>query len=87
MAPEIKLKRGTGQFYDGRLADLYSYGVLLYKLRTGKYPSEDNFDASKGENNFIIIEGIFAHRLNLNYQKTINVVCEEEKELCFHPEP
>ncbi len=37
----------------------------------------------EGENNFIIIEGIFAHRLNLNYQETINVVCEEEKELCF----
>ena len=37
----------------------------------------------EGENNFIIIEGIFAHRLNLNYQATINIVCEGEKELCF----
>ncbi len=37
----------------------------------------------KGENNFIILEGIFAHRLDINYQETINILCEEEKELCF----
>ena len=37
----------------------------------------------KGDNNFIILEGIFAHRLNLNYRDTINIVCEEEKEICF----
>ena len=35
------------------------------------------------DNQFLILEGIFAHRLDLNYQKTINIVCEEEKELCF----
>ena len=32
---------------------------------------------------FLILEGIFAHRLDLNYQETINIVCEEQKELCF----
>ena len=37
----------------------------------------------KGENQFIILEGIFAHRLDLNYQETINIVCEERKEICF----
>ncbi len=35
------------------------------------------------ENQFLIIEGIFAHRLDLNYQETINVICKEKKELCF----
>ena len=34
-------------------------------------------------NQFLILEGIFAHRLDLNYQETINIVCEEQKELCF----
>ena len=34
-------------------------------------------------NQFLILEGIFAHRLDLNYQDTINIVCEEQKELCF----
>ena len=32
---------------------------------------------------FLIIEGIFSHRLGLNYQETINIVCEEEKKICF----
>ena len=32
---------------------------------------------------FLIIEGIFSHRLGLNYQETINIVCKEEKEICF----
>ena len=37
----------------------------------------------KGENQFLILEGIFAHRLDLNYQETINIICEEKKEICF----
>ena len=34
-------------------------------------------------NKFIILEGIFSHRLDLNYKDTINIVCEEDKEICF----
>ena len=37
----------------------------------------------KSENQFLILEGIFAHRLDLNYQETINIICEEKKEICF----
>ncbi len=37
----------------------------------------------KRENQFLILEGIFAHRLDINYQQTINIVCEEQKEVCF----
>ena len=36
-----------------------------------------------GDNQFLILEGIFAHRLDLNYQETINIICEEKKEICF----
>ena len=32
---------------------------------------------------YIIIEGIFAHRLGLNYKNTINIECKENKELCY----
>ena len=34
-------------------------------------------------NQFLILEGIFAHRLDLNYQETINILCEDSKEICF----
>ena len=37
----------------------------------------------KGHNQFLILEGIFAHRLDLNYQDTINIICEERKDICF----
>ena len=32
---------------------------------------------------FLIIEGIFAHRLDIDYFKTINIICEEDKLICF----
>tara|TARA_B100001250_G_scaffold358504_1_gene334857 strand:- start:648 stop:1295 length:648 start_codon:yes stop_codon:yes gene_type:complete len=37
----------------------------------------------KDKNQFLIIEGIFAHRLNLNNDKTINIVCNEKKDICY----
>ena len=37
----------------------------------------------KAENQFLILEGIFAHRLDLNYHETINIICEEKKDICF----
>ena len=36
-----------------------------------------------GVNQFLIIEGIFSHRLELNYQETINILCKEKKHICF----
>ena len=35
------------------------------------------------KNQFLILEGIFSHRLELNYHKTINIICENKKEICF----
>ncbi len=35
------------------------------------------------ENQIIILEGIFAHRLDLNYHETINIICEDKKQICF----
>ena len=37
----------------------------------------------EGKNQILIIEGIFAHRLDLNYMNTVNILCEEEKKLCL----
>ena len=34
-------------------------------------------------NNFLILEGIFSHRLNIDYEKTINIICNEKKEICY----
>ncbi len=34
-------------------------------------------------NQFLILEGIFAHRLNLDYQETVNIECCEKKGICY----
>ena len=33
---------------------------------------------------FIILEGIFAHRLDLNYKDTMNIICKQNKEVCLN---
>ena len=35
------------------------------------------------QNTILIIEGIFAHRLGLDYKNTINILCKEKKQLCY----
>ena len=32
---------------------------------------------------FIILEGIFSHRLDLNYKKTFNIICIDKKDICY----
>tara|TARA_Y100001968_G_C19098212_1_gene591244 strand:- start:121 stop:735 length:615 start_codon:yes stop_codon:yes gene_type:complete len=50
------------------------------RKRSSKSKTKINFI---GNPQFLILEGIFAHRLNLNYYETVNIVCEESKEICF----
>ena len=61
-----------------RLISFYNYDFKRKKSTQSKV--KINY---KGDNQFIILEGIFAHRLDLTYQKTINIVCVDEKEICF----
>ena len=37
----------------------------------------------QNSNKILIVEGIFAHRLDINYDKTINILCKEKKEICY----
>ena len=60
---------------------LISFNKYEFKRkRSSKYKSMINY---REDYQFLILEGIFAHRLDLKYQDTINIICEEEKEICF----
>ncbi|WP_269624862.1 uridine kinase family protein [Prochlorococcus marinus] len=49
-----------------------------------KHSSKSNISINyKEDNQFLILEGIFSHRLDLNYSETINIICEDQKEICF----
>ncbi len=61
-----------------RLISFYNYDFL--RKQSSKSEGAINYE---GDNQLLILEGIFAHRLDLNYNKTINIVCEEEKDICF----
>ena len=39
--------------------------------------------SNKGDNQILILEGIFAHRLDLNYSNTVNILCKEDKAICL----
>ena len=39
-----------------------------------------NYDIEK---QFLIIEGIFAHRLDIDYTNSLNIICKEDKHICL----
>ena len=48
MAPEVKKVGVWSKSYDGKLADLYSLGVLTFALLTGRDPKKVKFNPRKG---------------------------------------
>ena len=61
-----------------RLISFYNYD--FQRKQSSRSVRTINYE---GKNQLLILEGIFAHRLDLNYNETINIVCEEEKDICF----
>ena len=53
-----------------------------YDFKSKKSSKHLRFIKSQKNIRFIILEGIFAHRLELNYNNTINILCDQNKELC-----
>ena len=54
-----------------------------YDFKHKKSTKSKNGLIIKKKLNYLIIEGIFAHRLELNYHETINILCEEKKKICL----
>ena len=59
--------------------------ATFYKYDFRSKRSSHSKEQIQYENNkrFLILEGIFAHRLDLNYEKTINILCNVKKEICY----
>ncbi len=54
-----------------------------YDFKKKKSTKSKNSIKYNNDNQFLIIEGIFSHRLDLNYHETINILCVEEKGVCL----
>ena len=74
---EINKTLRSLQNKDG-LISFYKYDFK--RKHSSKSEESINYE---GDNQFLILEGISAHRLDLNYNETINIICEEEKDICF----
>ena len=70
--------------------------TILSIYKREKYTNIYNYDfkskvSSKSKINiqstndikFLILEGIFSHRLDLNYSEAINIICQAKKEICL----
>ena len=59
--------------------------IKIYKYDFKIKKSRNIIMELEKKNNFryLIVEGIFAHRLNLNYKKSINIICKENREICY----
>ena len=57
--------------------------ITIYKYDFKRRKSSQSTRKRERQNKFLIIEGIFSHRLNLDYKRTINIFCKETKEICF----
>ncbi len=57
--------------------NLYNYDFK----RKYSYKTKSTFTYK--QNQFLILEGIFSHRLDLKYENCINIICHDRKETCL----
>ena len=58
--------------------EIYNYDFMNRKSK--KSITEIIYKKNSG---FLILEGIFSHRLDLNYSETLNILCNETKLKCY----
>tara|TARA_Y100001968_G_scaffold62897_1_gene53622 strand:- start:128 stop:733 length:606 start_codon:yes stop_codon:yes gene_type:complete len=54
-----------------------------YDFKTKKSIKSSTEILYKKNTGFLILEGIFSHRLNINYSETFNIICNETKLKCY----
>jgi serine/threonine-protein kinase SRK2 len=71
LAPEVisTVKGGT---YDGKIADIWSCGVMLYVMLTGSYPFERQGDKTSASK----LQLMIARILNVDYKVCIVLLCQ-----------
>ncbi len=58
-----------------------SIKLINYDFRRRK--SSHSITSELKGTKFLIIEGIFSHRLNIDYKNTMNIFCRQKKEICY----
>ena len=56
--------------------------LFRYDYRSRK-SSQKLVNNKENKIRYLIIEGIFSHRINLNYKNSINILCKQRKDICY----
>tara|TARA_B100001250_G_C19672190_1_gene731983 strand:- start:37 stop:636 length:600 start_codon:yes stop_codon:yes gene_type:complete len=57
--------------------------ITYYNYKFNCKKSSKIIRKNKNNTKYLIVEGIFSHRINLNYKNSTNILCIETKEICF----
>tara|TARA_Y100001968_G_C18791128_1_gene451216 strand:- start:31 stop:444 length:414 start_codon:yes stop_codon:yes gene_type:complete len=57
--------------------------ITCYKYNFKNKISTKLKKINNNKKKILIVEGIFAHRLNLNYKQTLNIICQSNQAICY----
>ena len=57
--------------------------ISIYNYEFNRKKSTKLITNKLNKAKFIIVEGIFSHRIGLNYRSSINIICNQKKEICL----
>ena len=57
--------------------------IIFYKYDFNRKRSTKSVEKEILQTKFLIIEGIFSHRIDINYKNSINIICKADKEICY----
>ena len=57
--------------------------ITFYKYDFKRKKSTQSIKKADKQTKYLIIEGIFSHRIDLNYKRTLNILYKETKEICY----
>jgi len=57
--------------------------ITLYKYDFKTKKSTESKRKKLNKIQLIIVEGVFSHRIKLNYKSSLNILCKEKKEICY----
>ena len=57
--------------------------ITLYNYDFKTKKSTESIRKKLNKIQLIIVEGVFSHRIKLNYKSSLNILCKEKKEICY----
>ena len=57
--------------------------IIFYNYDFKRKKSTKSLREKEFKTKFLIVEGIFSHRIGINYRNSINIICMTDKDICY----